>query len=132
MLATHALLALAFLIFGTVPASSQQQHRGREHVDLAFISPAGGSALHAGREFSLAIQVVASSSTICNLFLNIPTFPFLCPISLSRHAPSFALSGSTSHTPAAAASSSAASCSPTTPQLCARRHCPPHILKHNR
>jgi hypothetical protein len=35
--------------------------RGNEKVDLAFVSPAGGSALPVGQAFELALQVLQMS-----------------------------------------------------------------------
>jgi hypothetical protein len=54
-----AYLALALLFSCIASASSQPPPLGhRKDIDLAFVSPAGGSALPAGQTFSLAIQAL--------------------------------------------------------------------------
>ena len=55
-LSAAALLSLYLL--STLSQAQQQPPRSPARVDLAFVSPPGGSALPAGRAFDVAIQVM--------------------------------------------------------------------------
>jgi hypothetical protein len=80
-----SLAAIALSVTRALP--HHHDVRGMTEVDLAFVSPAGGSALLVGQAFQLALQVLQRAAVPFdwNRHLNAPLPPLPSPSPPPRH-----------------------------------------------